>query len=69
MSALRLTRYSKGIQLWCAPTVDEREIWQSSMGHIAYEGRCFVLSACPYLSALIVQMIILAFKATRQKPN
>ena len=49
MPALRLAMYSKGIQLWCAPTVDEREIWQSSMRHIAYEGRCFVLSACQYL--------------------
>ena len=48
MPALRLAMYAKGINLWCAPTVDEREIWQSSMRHIAYEGRCFVLSACQY---------------------
>ncbi|ALX41327.1 nitrilase [Burkholderia humptydooensis] len=32
--------------LWCAPTVDERDIWQCSMRHIAHEGRCFVVSAC-----------------------
>jgi nitrilase len=49
MPSLRMCMYSKGIQLWCAPTVDEREIWQASMRHIAYEGRCFVLSACQYL--------------------
>ncbi len=49
MPALRLSLYAKGINLWCAPTVDEREIWQASMRHIAYEGRCFVLSACQYL--------------------
>ncbi len=49
MPALRLSMYSKGINLWCAPTVDDREIWPSSMRHIAYEGRCFVLSACQYL--------------------
>lgn len=49
MPALRLALYSKGINLWCAPTVDERDIWQISMRHIAYEGRCFVLSACQYL--------------------
>jgi len=41
--------YAQKINVWCAPTVDEREIWQSSMRHIAYEGRCFVLSACQYL--------------------
>lgn len=50
MPALRLAMYGKGIDLWCAPTVDERDIWQSSMRHIAYEGRCFVLSACQYLT-------------------
>lgn len=50
MPALRMAMYAKGIELWCAPTVDDREIWQSSMRHIAYEGRCFVLSACQYLT-------------------
>jgi nitrilase len=30
--------------------VDDREIWQSSMRHIAYEGRMFVLSSCQYLT-------------------
>ncbi|MCH8620249.1 carbon-nitrogen hydrolase family protein [Undibacterium sp. TS12] len=50
MPALRMAMYSQGIGIWCAPTVDDREIWQSSMCHIAYEGRCFVLSACQYLT-------------------
>lgn len=50
MPNLRQTMYGKGINLWCAPTVDERDIWQSSMRHIAYEGRTFVLSACQYFT-------------------
>jgi nitrilase len=50
MPSLRQAMYAKGVNLWCAPTVDEREIWQSSMRHIAYEGRAFVLSACQYLT-------------------
>ncbi len=41
--------YNQGVQLYCAPTVDAREIWQTSMRHIACEGRCFVLSACQQL--------------------
>lgn len=49
MPALRQTYYAKGIALWAAPTVDDRDIWQASMRHIAYEGRCFVLSACQYM--------------------
>jgi len=50
MPQFRLATYQQGIQLWCAPTVDDREIWQATMRHIAYEGRCFVLSACQYLN-------------------
>lgn len=38
--------YAKGVEIWCAPTVDERDVWQASMRHIAHEGRCFVVSAC-----------------------
>ncbi|KUI99662.1 carbon-nitrogen hydrolase family protein [Vibrio sp. MEBiC08052] len=45
MPLLRMAMYDQGIDIWCAPTVDEREIWQCSMRHIAHEGRCFVISA------------------------
>ncbi len=50
MPALRQAMYAQGVEIWCAPTVDEREIWQSSMRHIAYEGRMFTLSACQYMT-------------------
>lgn len=50
MPLLRQTMYSKGVEIWCAPTVDERDQWQSTMRHIALEGRCFVVSACQYLT-------------------
>src|SRR5262245_41390151 len=50
MPLLRMAMYAKGIQLYCAPTVDDRETWLPSMRHIALEGRCFVLSACQYLT-------------------
>lgn len=48
MPLLRMAMYAKGIDIWCAPTVDERDIWQASMRHIAHEGRCFLVSACQY---------------------
>jgi nitrilase len=49
MPLLRAAMYAKGVQLYCAPTVDDRDSWIPSMRHIACEGRCFVLSACQYL--------------------
>ncbi|MDG1708527.1 MAG: carbon-nitrogen hydrolase family protein [Emcibacteraceae bacterium] len=48
MPLLRTSMYSKGTEIWCAPTVDARPVWQSTMQHIALEGRCFVASACQY---------------------
>ncbi|MDE3198870.1 MAG: carbon-nitrogen hydrolase family protein [Acidobacteriota bacterium] len=50
MPLYRQHLYSQGVQIWCAPTVDTRDMWQVTMRHIAYEGRCFVLSACQYLT-------------------
>jgi nitrilase len=49
MPLLRTAMYQQGIELYCAPTVDDRDQWPHTMRHVAYEGRCFVLSACQYL--------------------
>ncbi len=49
MPLLRTTMYAQGVELYCAPTVDDRETWARSMQHIAFEGRCFVLSAVQFL--------------------
>ena len=49
MPALRMAMYQQRVALYCAPTADDRDSWQSTMQHIALEGRCFVLSACQHL--------------------
>lgn len=46
MPTLRQAMYAQGVDLYCAPTVDDRPVWQATMTHIALEGRNFVLSAC-----------------------
>ncbi len=47
----RTAMYAKGVQVWCAPTVDDRDVWQATMRHVALEGRCFVISSCQYLDS------------------
>jgi nitrilase len=50
MPLARTSLYAKGVQLYVAPTADAREVWQSTIRHIALEGRCFVLSCNQYVT-------------------
>ncbi len=50
MPMMRMAMYSQGIQLYCAPTADDRKSWISTVKHIAIEGRCFVFSSCQHLT-------------------
>ena len=44
MPLARMALYAQDIHFYLAPTADQRESWQSTIRHIACEGRCFVLS-------------------------
>jgi nitrilase len=50
MPLLRTAMYAKGVEIYCAITVDDRDSWIPTVRHIAVEGRCFVLSACPFVA-------------------
>ncbi len=50
MPLARTWLYQQGIEIYLAPTADQRVSWQHTMKHIALEGRCFVLSANQYVT-------------------
>src|SRR5690606_17018732 len=50
MPLARAAMYAQGVQIYIAPTADARESWQSTIRHIAMEGRCFVLSSNQYVT-------------------
>jgi nitrilase len=48
MPLARVAMYKQAVQIYIAPTADQRETWPSTMRHIALEGRCFVLGCNQY---------------------
>jgi nitrilase len=54
MPLYRTHLYAQGVEIWCAPTVDDRDPWPATMRFIALEGRCFVASAVQYLDSAML---------------
>ena len=50
MPLARMAMYSKGVEIYLAPTADQRDTWQATMQHIAQEGRCFVLGCNQFVT-------------------
>lgn len=50
MPLARMAMYNKGVEIYIAPTADSREVWTSTIRHIALEGRCFVLGCNQYFT-------------------
>ncbi|MFC4307197.1 carbon-nitrogen hydrolase family protein [Cohnella boryungensis] len=52
MPLARMAMYAQGIDILVTPTADARETWQSTLRHIACEGRCFVVSCNQYATKM-----------------
>ena len=50
MPLARMAMYGKGVEIYLAPTADQRDSWQATLRHIALEGRCFVLGCNQYVT-------------------
>ena len=49
MPLARMAMYQKGVEIYVAPTADSRDSWNSSLIHIACEGRCFVIGSNQFI--------------------
>lgn len=50
MPLARTALYQQGIEVYLTPTADCRDSWQSTLAHIACEGRCYVLGCNQYVT-------------------
>ncbi len=50
MPLARMAMYGKGVEIYLAPTADSRDRWQSTLRHIALEGRCFVIGCNQFVT-------------------
>lgn len=50
MPLARMAMYTKGVEIYIAPTADSRPEWTTTMQQIALEGRCFVLGCNQYFT-------------------
>lgn len=49
MPLARMSMYQKGIEIYVAPTADSRDSWNSSLIHIACEGRCYMIGSNQFI--------------------
>ena len=69
MPLARMALYSQGIDIYLAPTADQRDTWLATLVHIACEGRCFVLGCNQYVKRSDYPKEILEMESSIQLPE
>ncbi|MCP4694542.1 MAG: carbon-nitrogen hydrolase family protein [Desulfobacterales bacterium] len=69
MPLARMAMYGKGVEIYLAPTADAREVWQSTLRHIALEGRCFVLGCNQYVEKEMYPESLRALEEMKRQPE
>ncbi|MBE6011781.1 MAG: carbon-nitrogen hydrolase family protein [Lachnospiraceae bacterium] len=69
MPLARMAMYAKGVSIYLAPTADARPVWQSTIKHIALEGRCFVISCNQYVEKSMYPTDLNYYKELENQPE
>jgi len=69
MPLARTYMYSKGVELYLAPTADSRDTWQVTIQHIACEGRCFVLGCNQFVTKDMYPADLQKHPDLKEQPN
>lgn len=69
MPLARAAMYAKGTKIYVAPTADSREEWQSTIRHIALEGRCFVLSCNQFVTKEMYPKDLACYEELESSPD
>ena len=69
MPLARMAMYLKGVKLYIVPTADQREIYQATMRHIAFEGRCFVMVSNQYVEKSMYPKDLKCYQDLKNQPD
>jgi len=69
MPLARMAMYMKGVNLYIVPTADQREVYQATLRHIAFEGRCFVLMSNQYVERSMYPTDLKYYKDLEKEPE
>ncbi len=69
MPLARMAMYSKGVDIYLAPTADARDTWQATLRHIACEGRCFVLGCNQFVTKQMYPQDLDGIEDLAQQPD
>lgn len=69
MPEVRMALYQQGVDIYVAPTADQRDTWQASMRHIACEGRCYVMSCNQFVTKDMYPQEVLEWEELSSLPD
>ncbi|MEM7125495.1 MAG: carbon-nitrogen hydrolase family protein [Chloroflexota bacterium] len=69
MPLARMAMYSKGVEIYLAPTADSRDSWHATIQHIGCEGRCYVLACNQFVTKAMYPADLIGIEDLAAQPE